>query len=155
MGNLDIIADKNFVEGGSFEPLPAGVYEAMITSAETKETKTGGMMVKATFTILDPEYQGRLVFQNFNIVNASAKAQQIGLGQLSSCCRALGFSALPSDTADLCNIPLKIKIAIKPAQGEYPAGNEIKEYLSAATGKAVAKAAPVAATATTDADIFG
>jgi hypothetical protein len=51
----------------NFDPVPAGNYSASITSAELKETSTGGTMIKLRFDITGPSHEGRVVFGNINI----------------------------------------------------------------------------------------
>jgi hypothetical protein len=132
-GNLIDIDMEGVEESGTGEYalLPDGKYLAIMTKSEVVPTKAGtGEMLKATFTIFDEKYAGRLVFHNFNIKNASEKAQQIGLGQLKSCYLAMGLKGLPADSSELHDLPLIIKVGkSKPSEG-YAERNEIKGFYS-------------------------
>lgn len=111
------------------EPLPAGTYTAKITEADIKPTSSGGEMIKMRFDILGPTHQGRVVFGNINHRNPSAKAEEIGNQQLGDLLRAIGLGSV-SDTDELVGHDLKIRLAIKPAEGQYEAQNEVKGYKS-------------------------
>lgn len=115
----------------NFDPVPAGNYSATITSAELKETSTGGTMIKLRFDITGPTHEGRVVFGNINIRNASTKAEEIGLQQLGDIARAVGLAAV-SDTDQLVGQHLQIKVGIRPAKDGYEAQNEVKGYKAAA-----------------------
>jgi hypothetical protein len=123
---------------GNFEPLPEGWYNATITGAEVKETKAGdGKYIACKYTVTGPSHQGRVVFGNLNVKNASTKAEEIGRQQLGEIMRAIGLGKV-SDTDQLIGGNLGIKLSVKT--GEY-AGNEIKGYRSL-NGAAPAAAVP-------------
>lgn len=126
--NMDGVEESG---AGEYSLLPDGKYLAIMTKSEVVPTKAGtGKMLKATFTIFDEKYAGRLVFHNFNIENQSEKAQQIGLGQLKSCYLAMGLKNLPADSSELHDLPLVIKVGkSKPSEG-YAERNEIKGWYS-------------------------
>jgi len=122
----------------NFEPLPEGWYNATITSAEVKVTKAGdGKYISCKYTITGPSHQGRVVFGNLNIKNASTKAEEIGRQQLGEIMRAIGLAKV-TNTDQLIGGNLGIKLVVKT--GEY-AGNEIKGY-KALGGIAPAAVAP-------------
>ena len=122
---------------GNFEPLPDGWYNATITGAEVKATKAGdGKYIAAKYTITGPSHQGRVVFGNLNIKNASTKAEEIGRQQLGEIMRAIGLAKV-TDTDQLIGGNLGIKLVVKT--GEY-AGNEIKGYKSLGVGSPAAVA---------------
>ena len=123
---------------GNFEPLPEGWYNAAITGAEIKATKAGdGKYIACKYTIIGPSHQGRVIFGNLNIKNASTKAEEIGRQQLGEIMRAIGLAKV-SDTDQLIGGNLGIKLIVKT--GEY-AGNEVKGY-RAIGGVAPAAVAP-------------
>jgi len=119
--------DANTVEPASFDVIPAGSYEAVITDSEMKATTTGGEMLVLSLQILNGEYQNRKVWDRLNLKNKSDTAVQIAKGTLSSICRAVGVMT-PKDSSELHNKPMLIKIAIQPAKGEYGESNTIKSY---------------------------
>ena len=114
--------------GGDYDLIPAGWYQAMIQGADVCATKTGsGQYIKLKLSIIAPTHQGRVVFANLNIKNASAAAEDIGRKQLGDVLRAIGVHGL-RDTEQLINGNLMIKMAIKEAQNGYDAQNEVKGY---------------------------
>lgn len=115
--------------GNDFEPLPAGNYPAVALSSEMKTTKAGGEMLTYKLQVTEGQYAGRVLFARFNTVNASAKAQEIGLGQLSAFCRAAGVVEM-TDTDDLLGRPVSVKVAVREAQNGYSAQNEVKGFAS-------------------------
>ena len=127
---------------GSYEVLPAGWYTATINAADIKQTKSGtGRYIAVRYDITGPTHQGRVVFGNLNIKNASTKAEEIGRQQLGEIMRAIGLAKV-TDTDQLIGGNLGIKLVVKT--GEY-AGNEIKGYraLGGVTPAAVAPFKPV------------
>ena len=126
------------VSTSNFEPLPEGWYNAAITGAEIKATKANdGKYIAVKYTITGPTHQGRVIFGNLNIKNASTKAEEIGRMQLGSIMRAIGLAKV-TDTDQLIGGNLSIKLVVKT--GEY-SGNEIKGY-KALGGSAPAAVAP-------------
>ena len=71
---------------------------------------------------------------------------QIAQSALSALCKATGVVKL-SDTAQLHNRPLNIRVKIRPASGDYEAGNALAGYETAgpAAAPAAAPAKPAAA----------
>lgn len=131
---------KNFAGG---EPVPVGKYKAQVVNSETKATAAGGLMLKLDFEILDGEFAGRHVFENFNIVNASEKAQQIARGVLAKLCVSCGLPGVPDDSLDLHERPVVIDVAIEKSKDpQYGDKNKIRGYYS--TGDVVAPK-PIAA----------
>ena len=135
------------VGNNNFEPLPDGWYNATITGAEIKPTKAGdGKYIACKYTITGPSHQGRVIFGNLNIKNASTKAEEIGRQQLGEIMRAIGLGKV-SDTDQLIGGNLGIKLSVKT--GEY-AGNEVKGFRALSNPaqgvsfKAPAAAAPTA-----------
>ena len=124
----DLSFDASQVEPtNSFDVLPAGEYRAALVESKREPTKSGtGEMLKLTFQVLGGEYQNRKVFDRINIKNASAKAQEIGRGQLSALCRAVNVLT-PRDTAQLHNRELIIKLAVSD-DPQYGKRNEVKAY---------------------------
>ena len=90
------------VEENPFAAIPEGWYEAELIKStyETTNDKEGKYFAM-TFRIIDGEKVGRMIFTNLNWVNKSD---------------------------DLHNIPLQIKVSVKPATAQWPEKNEIKGY---------------------------
>lgn len=132
--------------GGNYDPIPPGWYNAAITSAELKKTKDGtGQFIKVRYDITGPSNQGRVVFGNLNIKNASTKAEEIGRQQLGEIMRAIGLAKV-TDTDQLIGGNLSIKLSVREATEQYAAQNEVKGY-KAIEGSAPAFSTPASANA--------
>jgi len=114
-----------------YAELPNGIYRIEIEASEVKPTSNGkGTILKVTNTVIEPEdYAGRKLFNNYNLENESAQAQEIGQKQFASLCRAIGVSEV-DDSEDLHFKAYTVKIGLgKPSKdGQYPARAEIKRY---------------------------
>lgn len=123
----------------SYTPLPNGEYTCAITAAEyVDNSKKNGKLVSAEFTVLEGEHEGRKIFHHYNMVNPNEQAQQIGHGQLSATCHAIGQLVI-DDLQQLLNKPLIIKVKVQAAKGEYPEGNKVTDFKPAGnTGAAPA-----------------
>jgi hypothetical protein len=136
---------------GSFDPLPPGWYSATMSAAEIKNTKTGtGQYIALRYDITGPTHQGRVVFGNLNIRNASPKAEEIGRQQLGDICRAIGLARV-GDTDQLIGNSLMIKLDIEKSE-QYGDKNQVKGFKPIAGGAPpvmakTAAAAPAAAPA--------
>jgi len=131
---------------GNFDPLPAGWYTANITQAELKTTAAGdGQYIKLRYDITGPTHQGRVVFGNLNIKNASPKAEEIGRMELGNLMRAIGLAKV-TDTDQLIGGSLSIKLDVRAATEQYAAQNEVKGF-KAITGSVPSFAAPAASPA--------
>ena len=140
------VADLPQSDTGDFSPLPAGWYSATIAGAEVKATKSGGgQYISVRYDITGPTHQGRVVFGNLNIRNASPKAEEIGRQQLGDLMRAIGLAQV-SDTDQLIGGRCQIKLAIRKSE-EYGDSNDIKAWKASAGGSMptpAAASAPVA-----------
>lgn len=114
-----------------YEELPNGIYRMEVTEADVAPTKAGnGTILKTVNKVLEPEeYEGRLIFNNYNLENANPTAQEIGQRQFASLCRALELDGV-EDTDELLFKGFTVKIGLgKPSKdGQYPARAEIKAY---------------------------
>lgn len=130
MAFLDQEFDASSLPKGNtnFDPLPPGWYGASITKADLTPTKDGsGQYIKVRYDITGPTHQGRVVFGNLNIKNASLKAEEIGRQQLGDIMRAIGLPKL-ADTDQLIGGNLQIKVSIRPATEQFEAQNEVKGF---------------------------
>lgn len=143
-GNLSGFNAENVEPQGSFEPIPAGWYVAMITDSEMKPTKAGtGEYLQLRLDVIDGEHEGRVIFDRLNLNNPNETTVQIAQRTLSAICRAVGVMQ-PQDSSDLHDKPLRVKVSIRPAGNGYDASNEVKAYEPVAGGAAASAAAPVA-----------
>ena len=131
MAFLDVAIELNDLPQptNSYELLPAGWYDATVSGAELRDTKTSGQMIAVKYTVTGPTHQGRVVWGNINIRNANPKAEEIGRQQLGEIMRATGIARV-TDTDQLIGLTMGIKIAIREAQNGYEAQNEVKGWKS-------------------------
>lgn len=116
----------------SFDPIPAGEYLAIVKESDLCTTvKKTGKYIKLKFEIIKGEFKGRFVWTNLNIINPNPIAVDIAQKELATICRAVGKRVI-KDTQELHGVPFKLKIKIKPAKADYPAGNESIGYAIAA-----------------------
>ncbi|UGB26379.1 DUF669 domain-containing protein [Methylorubrum sp. B1-46] len=130
-------------EKGSFDPMPAGDYNAQIVESEIKPNKSGEML-RLTLEIIDGPFANRKVWDNLNIRNKSAKAQQIAQRALADICTATNTGAL-TDSEDLHFKPLVVTLKIEPERtGDdgktYDARNAVKRYKGRSGQPPVSKA---------------
>lgn len=111
-----------------FEPLPAGEYLTMITESSLENTKTGGRMVKLTYTIMEGPHESRKLWSQHNIENRSPRAEEIGRKELSRIAHAIGQPMI-SDTDQLLNQVVRIRVVVKNDPG-YGPKNEVKKWIS-------------------------
>lgn len=131
-GNLsNLNFDANAVQPQeSFEPIPAGWYECMIVESEMKPTKSGtGQYLQLRLDVTEGQYANRVLFERLNLDNPNATAVEIAQRTLSAICHATGVLQ-PRDSSDLHNIPLSVKVSVRPAGNGYEANNDIKGYES-------------------------
>ena len=123
--------NANEVEpSASFEALPAGKYLAAITDSEMKPTKNGsGSYLQLTYTILEGDCKGRVVWARLNLVNPNQTAVKIAQSELSAVCRAAGVMT-PKDSCELHNIPVLITVKVKKRDDNGELTNEIKGFES-------------------------
>jgi hypothetical protein len=106
-----------------------------------------GSYLQLTIEVIEGQHAGRKVFDRLNLDNPNSVAVQIAQSSLSSICRSINVND-PKDSIELRDKPLMVKLAVKPADGQYGASNDIKEYAEASGGVAQ-MAAPAAAPAAT------
>lgn len=103
----------------SFDPIPAGKYDAMITSSDVSDTRAnnGGKVLKIEWTIISGDYQGRKIFDNVNLANPNVQAQEIGRKQLNTISDAVGYGVGTriTDSTMLHDKPCIIDVKIQPA----------------------------------------
>ncbi len=122
---------ESLPEATSFDPIPIGWYLATITSSDVKATKDGtGTYIDLQFTVVGPEYVGRIIFEKINIRNNSQKAEEIGLGTLRSLLAAASLPAI-EDSDELLNATVEIKVGLEKPQEGYEQRNNIKEFRAA------------------------
>jgi hypothetical protein len=114
-----------------FEPIPKDEYEMHIIQTDMKDTKAGdGSFLECRIQILEEgDYQGRLLFERFNLVNPSEVAVRIAQRQLAQLCEAIGILSV-EDSEELHDIPFVGVVDIEAGKGDYGPQNRIKKYLA-------------------------
>lgn len=120
-------------EDMEFKPLKGGWYLAEIVKSTIKDTTAkDGKYIALQFKILedanDENSEGRFVFTNLNIVNKNETAVKLAYSDLKKICKCCSIHGELEDTIDLHNIPMYIKLTVKPETADWPAKNEIKDY---------------------------
>lgn len=127
----------------SFEPLPPGDYQALITSSELKDTKAGdGQYIELVMQITDGEHAGRRIWERLNVYNKNKQTEDIARSQLNSLASACGRPRL-TDTEQLHDIPFTLSLDIDRRDNTR---NKIMGYSASGTAKAAPRAAAPAAT---------
>jgi hypothetical protein len=134
---------------GKPDPIPANIYMLQPESFEEAITKDGtGVMLKAMFSVVNGPFEGRKVFDQYNLKNKSFMAQTIAWGHVKALCLACGvdFDAVRekggggSDLLLYKPFSAKISIEVKPP---YEPRNKISKYIPHGNAGS-AMAAPVA-----------
>lgn len=83
---------------GEFKPIPAADYLVRMTSIEEKKTRKGdGLMVRATFQVVNGDYKNRLIFEQFLVEHPKEIVQKIGNERLDNYLKAVGVSGGQED----------------------------------------------------------
>lgn len=133
----------------SYDPMPNGDYEMIITKSDVKPTKAGtGHYLELEMQVISGEHSGRRHWERLNIDNPNKQSEDIAKGALAALCLAVGVDDM-TDTEQLHDIPFTAKVEINRKE---PDRNRITGYASAggeAPAAALAPAAKPAAPAAT------
>lgn len=137
-----------------FDALPPGWYPVLIDSAEIKDTKAGnGKYLKLGLSVVGEKFANRKLWPNINLQNPNPKAVEIGMRELAGLGQACGLTAI-SDTAELVNKQIDVRVKIGKARDGYEPGNEVTAYAlpgSKTSGAQAPAARPPASAAASDA----
>ncbi len=116
--------------------LEPGIYDATVRQAEDCTSKADNEMIKLTLVVFGRNGESRTVFAY--LLNAMPKP-------LKHFCRAVGRINLYEQdllsAADCCDKSVRVRLGVRPAEGEYEAQNQVKDYLP--PGSAPAARPPV------------
>jgi len=142
MANLNGFNPAEFADEDSFDPIPAGDYVARISDSEMRETRDGtGQYLKLTWEVIEGQHKGRLVWENLNLVNRNPTAAGIARKTLARICKACGLNRPVQDSSELHGKPVKIKVVVRPASGQYSASNDVRGHSQVVQGPAASTAA--------------
>lgn len=111
------------------ETIPEGWYQAVIVKSEEKETKdTRGSYIEMQFQIIAGPHEGHKVYGRYNLNNPSDQAVGIARSDIAAIVKAIGATGAIKSTEQMHDIPMQIKVVVRPPKGEYAAQNEIKGY---------------------------
>ena len=127
--------------GNDFEVLPQGWYDAIVDRAENTTTAKGDDCLKLTFRINTGQYTGRLIFSTFVYGHPKELVANIARGQMAKIAQVAEINPMNAD--DFAGARVGIKLAVRPAAGQYPASNDVKAIGPVPT-ETVAPAAPSA-----------
>ena len=133
------MAELNFNGAGQeamddFSVVPADTYNVQIVKSEVAQTNAKtGTLLKVQYKIIDGKFKGRIIFGQYNLTNPKAQAVEISRKQMKTLCDAVGKPDGVGDSNELHDIPLQIKVSVKPAHKdknniERDEQNEIKFY---------------------------
>lgn len=125
------------MEARSYEPLPNGDYDMIITKSDVKPTKAGtGHYLELEMQVLGGEHSGRRHWERLNVDNPNKQAEDIAKAALAGLCFAVGVEDM-TETEQLHDTPFIAKVEI---DRKDPTRNRIVGYASAG----VPTAAPAA-----------
>lgn len=120
------MATMNFNAGdvapqNNYDPIPPNKYLCMITDSKiAPNAKNTGTLLTLTWEVIEEgPYKGSMIFDNLNVQHQNAKAQEISQRQLSAICHATGVMNV-SDSVQLHNIPVIVKVDIERSEGYSP-----------------------------------
>ena len=125
----------------SYEPLPRGMYQAIVIDSSIKPTKAGtGEYIELVIQVIEGVHSGRRLWERLNVSNPNKTAEEIARSQLASLCQAVGVTKL-SATEQLHDIPFGMEVDI---DRKDPTRNRVMGYCPASL---VSQAAPAPAQA--------
>lgn len=134
------MSDVDDYDGNDFTPLPRGVYRVMVESyTEDREVKNaGGKIPKGTkgtnfaFIVVDDEnYEGRKLWASYwhHPVTAGFFKQLYKASGAFSDDEFQGSMDILENRDRIIGQELYVKVAIRPAKGEYSASNDVKAFI--------------------------
>jgi len=125
-----------------YQQIPAGKYTMVVTDTDlmlTKKAKEAndaklGQYIRVKFQIVSGEFQNRVIFQNFNVVNANPKAVEIGHQQFRNLLECCGIAKI-TDTSEIHQKVVVADIKNTPDTG-YGIGVDVKRFYPVAKNQA-------------------
>lgn len=131
-------SEENFVmdltdvnEKAGFEAIPAGVYDAIVDSAEFGDSSKGSPMITWKFKLTDPTYNNRGVFYH-TVLNTDLGKANLKKTLMRVCPDLDLGNFSPSkfcNEGEALGLPCRVKLKIQMYQGEKR--NSVQEVLAA------------------------
>jgi hypothetical protein len=134
MASLNFKASNVELTERSYDALPEGDYEMIVTKSDTKPTKAGnGHYLELEMQIIAGQFSGRRHWERLNLDNPSQRTVKIAQEQLARLCMAVGLDEIQDseelhDRAFIATLGIDKKDATrnvvwdyKPAEGASPA----------------------------------
>src|SRR5687768_5174178 len=116
MNNLDGLVDESAAPAAPRGVIPVGKYNAAIVESTVDDNSSkNGKVLKLTWQVIEGSYAGSQVWQNINLTNPNAKAQEIGQRELAAIREATGRTHVKA-SEELHNIPCVLHVKIRPAE---------------------------------------
>lgn len=142
--------NANDVPESTYGAMPIGLYQAMATASEVKNTKAGtGQYLQFTIDVLDEKYNNKKLWARLNLWNPNPTAVTIAQQELARLCIAVGVPT-PDDSSELLNIPFVVKVGVEKDNKGGEQNTILNFYSIAAAMELIAKeqaAAPATAAA--------
>ena len=113
--------------GGNFTPLRPGEYDYEVKEASEEQSAAGNDMIKLTVWVYDTDGNRRTVF---DYLLGTEKSQFKVRHFAESCGLVKEYERGELDAMDCEGKTGRLKLRIKPAQGDYPAGNQVQDYIA-------------------------
>jgi hypothetical protein len=126
--DLDDVDEK----GPAFEVLPVGIYDCVVENTEFGNSSAGNPMISWTLKVIDPQYEGRLLFYHTTLHNEQGRARLKRILLRAYPDLSLkGFSPKKfCEDGDALGAPCRAKVKIGRYQGEKR--NSVSDVLAPA-----------------------
>lgn len=125
MAQLPYTGTREAYPSTAFNPIPRGIYQAVVTSSELCEnSKQTGWLCKLTWQIVEGQYTNRLIFSQHNVQHNNTEAERIGRRELQDFADVMGIGVL-NDSDQLLGNPINVKVDIETGNGKYQDKNII------------------------------
>ena len=121
--------DQTAPATSGFEVMPEHDTVAQVVDSDVRTTQDGsGEYIYLKWEIIDGEFKGRWIFENYNIKNKNTQCQQIGNSQWALVRKACfgSIDKAVSDTVEVHGIPCKIKVGCRKRKDTGDMQNHIK-----------------------------
>jgi len=108
----DLVIDLSDTQEATFEPLPAGIYNVIIETAEfVKAKESGNPMIKVMFSVTEEPYENRKFFQNWMLTEQGKPFLKRYLNSLSYPSDSFSVQQLLSDLpGKICRVKVRKRI---------------------------------------------